>query len=87
VQLLVKEQHLMTDVVIAGADTVAVARQKPSGPEDSGVDAELVARPVEQARTAGLQLTGEDGLLQIVRKRRRRLSGVEDMVIRCPPRV
>jgi transposase-like protein len=34
-----------------------------------GVDAELVAQLVEQARTAGLQLTGEGGLLQQLTKR------------------
>src|SRR2546421_828580 len=59
----------MMDVVIADADTVAVAKQKPARPDDSGVDAELVAQLVEQARTAGLQLTGEGGLLQQLTKR------------------
>src|SRR3954465_585511 len=46
-----------------------MAKRKPARPEDSGVDAELVARLVEQARTAGLQLTGEGGLLQQLTKR------------------
>src|SRR3982750_374363 len=59
----------MTDVVIADADTDAVAKRKPAQPEGNGVDAELVARLVEQARTAGLQLTGEGGLLQQLTKR------------------
>jgi putative transposase len=34
-----------------------------------GVDAELVGRLVEQVRAAGLQLTGEGGLLQQLTKR------------------
>jgi transposase-like protein len=42
-----------------------VAKKDPDG----GVDAELVARLVEQARAAGLQLTGEGGLLQQLTKR------------------
>jgi putative transposase len=46
-------------------DTPAVAKKDPDG----GVDAELVARLVEQARAAGLQLTGEGGLLQQLTKR------------------
>jgi hypothetical protein len=59
----------MTDVVIAAEDTGAVATQKPARPEEQGVDAQLVAQLVEQARTAGLQLTGEGGLLQQLTKR------------------
>ena len=59
----------MTNMVIAGADTVAVAKREPVGPDGDGVDAELVDRLVEQARTAGLQLTGEGGLLQQLTKR------------------
>jgi putative transposase len=55
----------MTDVVIADA----VAKRKPARPEENWVDAELVAQLVEQARTAGLQLTGEGGLLQQLTKR------------------
>src|SRR5688572_10263888 len=130
------EVHLMSDVVIAGADTGSVAKREPARPDVDGVDGQLVAQLVEQARTAGLQLTkrllesaledeitdhlgydkgdpaGKNGgnsrngvraktvltevgpveLVvprdregtfepQIVRKRQRRLSGVEDMVI------
>jgi putative transposase len=54
----------MTDAVVVDADTDAVAKRKPARPEDNGVDVDLVGRLVEQARTAGLQLTGEGGLLQ-----------------------
>jgi putative transposase len=59
----------MTDVLIAGADTGSVAKRKPAQPDVNGVDAQLVAQLVEQARTAGLQLTGEGGLLQQLTKR------------------
>ena len=59
----------MTEVMIVDADTDAVAKRKPAQPEDNGVDADLVAQLVEQARTAGLQLTGEGGLLQQLTKR------------------
>src|SRR5947207_10274110 len=59
----------MTDVVIADADTDAVAKREPARPEENGVDAELVDQLVERARTAGLQLTGEGGLLQQLTKR------------------
>ena len=59
----------MRDVVIADADTDAVAKRRPAGPEDNGVDAQLVDQLVEQARTAGLQLTGEGGLLAQLTKR------------------
>ena len=47
-----------------------MAKRKDSAhtPAD-GVDAELVGRLVEQARAAGLQLTGEGGLLQQLTKR------------------
>jgi putative transposase len=48
-------------------DTSAVPKKK--DPTNGGVDAELVARLVEQARAAGLQLTGEGGLLQQLTKR------------------
>ena len=54
----------MTDAVIVDADTDAVAKRKPARPDVNGVDADLVAQLVEQARTGGLQLTGEGGLLQ-----------------------
>jgi transposase-like protein len=47
-----------------------VAKRKPvQQPGVDGVDAQLVVRLVEQARTAGLQLTGEGGLLQQLTKR------------------
>src|SRR2546421_9335989 len=59
----------MTDAVIVDADTDAVAKRKPARPDVNGVDADLVAQLVEQARTAGLQLTGEGGLLQQLTKR------------------
>src|SRR5205085_1825516 len=54
-------------------DTDAVAKRKPARPDENGVDAELVDQLVEQARTAGLQLTGEGGLLQQLTKR---VSGI-----------
>ena len=54
----------MTESTTA-VDTPAVVKIDPDG----GVDAELVARLVEQARVAGLQLTGEGGLLQQLTKR------------------
>lgn len=56
---------VMTDAV----DTSAVAKKKTPAPTPQGVDAELVGRLVEQARAAGLQLTGEGGLLQQLTKR------------------
>jgi transposase-like protein len=56
----------MTDTTVA-VDTAAVPKK--NKPADEGVDAELVARLVEQARTAGLQLTSEGGLLQQLTKR------------------
>jgi transposase-like protein len=59
----------MTDVVIVGADTDAVAKRRPARPEENGVDAELVDQLVEQARSAGLRLTGDGGLLQQLTKR------------------
>jgi transposase-like protein len=59
----------MTDVMIAGVDTDAVAKRGPARPDADVVDAQLVAQVVEQARTAGLQLTGEGGLLQQLTKR------------------
>src|ERR671920_2007957 len=58
----------MTDTTTV--DTAAVAKNnQPDGQPDAGVDAELVGRLVEQARAAGLQLTGEGGLLQQLTKR------------------
>jgi putative transposase len=59
----------MTDVVAAEPDTGAVAKRTPGQPDIEAVDAELVAQLVEQARTAGLQLTGPGGLLQQLTKR------------------
>src|SRR5881227_3566626 len=56
----------MTDTTVT-VDAAAVPKK--NKPADEGVDAELVARLVEQARTAGLQLTGEGGLLQQLTKR------------------
>ena len=56
----------MTEPTIT-VDTAAVPKKK--DPAEGGVDAELVARLVEQARAAGLQLTGDGGLLQQLTKR------------------
>src|SRR4051794_41292754 len=56
----------MTDPTIT-VDTAAVPKK--NNPAGVGVDAELVGRLVEQARAAGLQLTGEGGLLQQLTKR------------------
>ncbi|GIF78642.1 hypothetical protein Asi02nite_81600 [Asanoa siamensis] len=56
----------MTDATVA-VDTAAVPKK--DRPADAGVDAELVGRLVEQARVAGLQLTGEGGLLAQLTKR------------------
>jgi putative transposase len=60
----------MSEVLIVDADTGSVAKRKPARqPDVDGVDAQLVDQLVEQARTAGLQLTGEGGLLQQLTKR------------------
>jgi putative transposase len=59
----------MTDVLGTEVDTDAVVKWEPARPDVEGVDADLVAQLVEQARTAGLQLTGEGGLLQQLTKR------------------
>jgi putative transposase len=59
----------MDEVMIADVDTDAMAKRGPAQPGADGVDGELVAQLVEQARTAGLQLTGEGGLLQQLTKR------------------
>ena len=59
----------MTNVMIAEVDTDAVAKREPARPVVDGVDSELVDQLVEQARTAGLQLTGDGGLLQQLTKR------------------
>ena len=59
----------MTVTIDAAVDTSAVAKKKDPAMAPEGVDAELVGRLVEQARAAGLQLTGEGGLLQHLTKR------------------
>jgi transposase-like protein len=60
----------MTEATTASVDTAAVAKKKDSaGPPVDGVDAELLDRLVGQARAAGLQLTGDGGLLQQLTKR------------------
>src|SRR5689334_10404555 len=59
----------MTDVMIAEVDTDAVAKRESARPVVDGVDSDLVDQLVEQARTAGLQLTGDGGLLQQLTKR------------------
>jgi putative transposase len=52
----------MSDVATAGVvDTAAVAKRKDA--KAPAVDAELVGQLVAQARSSGLQLTGEGGLL------------------------
>jgi hypothetical protein len=56
-------------VTTDAVDTSAVAKKKTAAVTPEGVDAELVGRLVEQARVAGLQLTGEGGLLQQLTKR------------------
>ena len=59
----------MTVTIEPAVDTSAVAKKKTPAATPEGVDAELVGRLVEQARAAGLQLTGEGGLLQQLTKR------------------
>jgi putative transposase len=59
----------MTVMIDAAVDTSVVAKKKIPATTPEGVDAELVGRLVEQARAAGLQLTGEGGLLQHLTKR------------------
>lgn len=46
-----------------------MVNDRPAAPDTDGVDAQLVKQLVEQARAAGLQLTGEDGLLGQLTKR------------------
>jgi transposase-like protein len=58
----------MTDMTMA-VDTSAVAKKDPARRLVDSVDAELVGQLVEQARAAGLQLTGDGGLLQQLTKR------------------
>lgn len=59
----------MTVTSEPAVDTFAVAKKKNPAVAPEGVDAELVGRLVEQARVAGLQLTGDGGLLQQLTKR------------------
>src|SRR4051794_40330083 len=59
----------MTVTSEAAVDTFAVVKKKDPVVSPEGVDAELVGRLVEQARAAGLQLTGDGGLLQQLTKR------------------
>jgi transposase-like protein len=59
----------MADVLITEVDTDSVAKRNPARPDIEGVNAELVTQLVDQARTAGLQLTGEGGLLAQLTKR------------------
>jgi len=59
----------MTVTSEAAVDTFAVVKKKDPAVSPEGVDAELVGRLVEQARAAGLQLTGDGGLLQQLTKR------------------
>jgi putative transposase len=59
----------MTVTSEAAVDTFAVVKKKDPAVGPKSVDAELVGRLVEQARAAGLQLTGEGGLLQQLTKR------------------
>ncbi|GAA2536283.1 IS256 family transposase [Winogradskya humida] len=58
----------MTEMTMT-VDTSAVAKKKPAVTPAEGVDAVLVGQLVEQARAAGLQLTGDGGLLQQLTKR------------------
>lgn len=58
----------MIDVVPVVVDD-DVAKSKPAVPASDGVDGQLIAQLVEQARAAGLQLTGEGGLLGQLTKR------------------
>jgi putative transposase len=50
----------MSGVVTVGGDTGPVAKREPAKPDVHGVDARLVGR----ARSAGVPLTGEGGLLE-----------------------
>ena len=59
----------MTVTSEAAVDTSAVVKKNNPAAGPDSVDAELVGRLVEQARAAGLQLTGEGGLLQQLTKR------------------
>jgi putative transposase len=56
-------------VTTDAVDTAAVAKSKQDPAVPAGVDDDLIGQLVEQARTSGLQLTGEGGLLQQLTKR------------------
>ncbi|MEV4418226.1 transposase, partial [Catellatospora sp. NPDC049609] len=58
----------MLDVVPTLVDD-DMAKDRPATPDTDGVDTQLVRQLVEQARAAGLQLTGEGGLLGQLTKR------------------
>jgi len=58
----------MTDKPEPTVDTAVVAKRLHAvRPAADGVDAELIGRLVEQARAAGVQLTGDGGLHQLKR--------------------
>ncbi|MGC4856662.1 IS256 family transposase, partial [Micromonospora sp. DT4] len=56
---------MTTDAV----DTAAVAKKQQQPGLPAGANDDLIGQLVEQARTSGLQLTGEGGLLQQLTKR------------------
>ncbi|KAB1927084.1 IS256 family transposase, partial [Micromonospora sp. ALFpr18c] len=56
---------MTTDAV----DTAAVAKKQQQPGLPAGGNDDLIGQLVEQARTSGLQLTGEGGLLQQLTKR------------------
>ena len=58
----------MTDTAVE-LETVEPVESAPSGQPAPGSDAQLVAMLVERARSEGLQLTGQGGLLQQLTKR------------------
>src|SRR6185369_10452057 len=59
----------MSDLMTVEVDTSLVKKGTPAGPDEHGVDADLIDELVGQARARGLQLTGEGGLLQQLTKR------------------
>ena len=59
----------MTETLVAEVDNDPVAKRGPAGPDIDGVDGKRITELVEQARAAGLQLTGAGGLLQQLTKR------------------
>jgi putative transposase len=56
-------------VTTDAVDTAAVAKKNQGPGLPAGVNDDLIGQLVEQARTSGLQLTGEGGLLQQLTKR------------------